>query len=51
MGLKLLDLILNKLSGDTQKSSEWSGQFMSTVGETVVDDNVKMKYLKTLVTG
>ena len=50
MGLKLLDLIL-KVSGDTQKWSEWRGQFMSTVDETVVDDKVKMKYLKPLVTG
>ena len=51
MGLKLLDLILNKLSGDTQKWSEWTGQFMSTVCGFAVDDNVKMKYLKILVSG
>ena len=50
MGLKLLDLIL-KVSGDTQKRWEWCGQFMSTVGGTAVDDNVKMKNLKTLVSG
>ena len=42
MGLKLLDLILN-FSGDSQKWSEWCGQFMSTVGGTAVGDNVKMK--------
>ena len=51
MRLKLLDLILNKLSGDTQKWSEWSDQFVSTVCGFAVDDNVKMKYLKFLVSG
>ena len=51
MGLKLPKLVLDKFSGDPLEWPEWSGQFLSTVDEAVLDDNVKMKYLKTLVTG
>ena len=51
MGMKLPELVLDKISGDPLEWPEWSGQFLSTVDEVAVDDNTKMKYLKTLVTG
>ena len=50
MGMKLAKLVLDKFSSDPLEWPEWSGQFLSTVDEAAVDDNLKMKYLESLVT-
>ena len=51
MGMKVPRLVLDDFSGDPLEWPEWSGQFLSTVDEATVDENVQMEYLKTLVTG
>ena len=49
--MKLPKSVLDKFSGDPLEWPEWSGQFLATVDQGGVADSVKMKYLKTLVSG